>query len=118
VYPVGGLPRLLFVYPPSRGQSWYGSSWGGNKVLWIADSTYLGRVLVRGRQLDGSHSLRFGPALEPMRELRIIVTGLTPPWSRPSYTRVRAPGCYGWQVDGTSFTRVIVFKAVSTRSAG
>jgi hypothetical protein len=27
----------------------------------------------------------------------------------PSYTRVRAPGCYGYQIDGTSFSRVIVF---------
>jgi hypothetical protein len=26
--------------------------------------------------------------------------------------RIRAPGCYGVQVDGTNFSRVIVFKAV------
>ena len=31
---------------------------------------------------------------------------------RPSYTRVRGPGCYAYQVDGTSFSRVIVFEAI------
>jgi len=37
-----------------------------------------------------------------------------PPGSRgiPSGLRVRAPGCYGVQIDGTNFSRVIVFKAV------
>ena len=30
---------------------------------------------------------------------------------RPSYTRLRAPGCYAYQVDGTTFSRVIVFQA-------
>jgi hypothetical protein len=27
-----------------------------------------------------------------------------------SSVRVRAPGCYGVQVDGTSFTRTVVFR--------
>jgi hypothetical protein len=30
---------------------------------------------------------------------------------RPSYTRLRGPGCYAYQVDGTSFSRVVVFRA-------
>lgn len=34
------------------------------------------------------------------------------PWAnRPSFTRVRAPGCYAYQVDGTGFTEIIVFQA-------
>jgi hypothetical protein len=35
-----------------------------------------------------------------------------PPGSRgrPSGVRVRASGCYGVQVDGTEFTRVVVFE--------
>ena len=28
-----------------------------------------------------------------------------------SYTRFRGPGCYGYQIDGTTFSRVIVFSA-------
>jgi hypothetical protein len=29
----------------------------------------------------------------------------------PSFTRVRKPGCYAYEVDGTSFSEVIVFRA-------
>ena len=32
-----------------------------------------------------------------------------------SYTRVRAAGCYGWQIDGTDFTYVIVFRAARVK---
>ena len=35
---------------------------------------------------------------------------LWPGW--PSYTRVRSAGCYLYQVDGTSFSELIVFQAV------
>lgn len=30
---------------------------------------------------------------------------------RPSYTWLRALGCYGYQIDGRTFSRVIVFRA-------
>jgi len=29
----------------------------------------------------------------------------------PSYTRVRARGCYAYQIDGTNFSTVVVFRA-------
>jgi hypothetical protein len=115
VYPIGGFPTLTFTYPPQRYQLWYGSSWSGNKVLWIARPSYRGRVLIRGRQLDGSRDARFGSGLNPSRELRLSSVGGSSAggWqNRPSYTRLRVPGCYAWQVDGTTFSRVIVFKAV------
>jgi len=32
----------------------------------------------------------------------------------PSYTRLRASGCYGWQVDGETFATVIIFRATIT----
>jgi hypothetical protein len=38
-------------------------------------------------------------------------TGGTGWQNLPSFTRLRAAGCYAWQVDGTSFSRVIVFRA-------
>ena len=49
-------------------------------------------------------------------ELR-IAPGQTVAWSgqvagsrgQPSYVRVRAPGCYAAQIDGTRFSRVVVF---------
>ena len=35
-----------------------------------------------------------------------------PPGGRPSFTRLLAPGCYAYQIDGTSFSRLVVFNAV------
>jgi hypothetical protein len=32
--------------------------------------------------------------------------------SAGTYTRVRAAGCYAYQIDGTTFSRVVVFRAV------
>lgn len=51
--------------------------------------------------------VRFELALVPVREIRIGPLAK----DRPSTTRVRAPGCYAYQVDGTTFSSVIVFGA-------
>jgi hypothetical protein len=114
VYPIGGLPEFRFLYPVKPTQVYYASDWSGNKVLWVARS-YRGPLLIRGRQLDGSHELRFGQARNPARELRWTSVGGSSPtgWqNHPSTTRVRSSGCYAWQVDGTTFSRVIIFRAV------
>jgi hypothetical protein len=106
------------LYPPRPQQKdWYGSEWSGNKILWIGKPTYRGPVLIRGRQLDGPNELRFDGGLNPAREMRLPRVGGSSPggWqNRPSYTRVRASGCYAWQVDGLTFSRVIVFRAVTS----
>jgi hypothetical protein len=113
----GGRPLLRFDYPPRPESGWAESGWGGTKVLWVIASSYHGPVLVRGRQLDGSDEVRFQngrpgftreTALRPPAELR-----LTGPETRanPATTRVRAPGCYAYQVDGRRFSYLIVFEA-------
>jgi hypothetical protein len=93
----------------------YGSGWSGNKVLWWVAGTYHGPVLIRGRQLDGTERVRFERGSPPPLELRIPAAMGYAPWKgardRPSYTRVRAEGCYGYQIDGATFSRVIVFQA-------
>lgn len=96
----------------------HGRSSGGwvyVKVLWVIPPSYGGPVLIRGRQLDGTHWLGFDRGSRPLRELQI------PPrasieargWRGfPSYTRVRAAGsgCYAYQIDGTTFSRVLRFR--------
>jgi hypothetical protein len=108
--------RLLFNYPPTPDQLWYPTKWSGQKALWVAKASYRGPALIRGRRLDGPHELRFGGGHVPERELRLTGSkAFTTGWSGrqwPSYTRLRAAGCYAWQVDGTTFSRVIVFRPV------
>ena len=77
-----------------------------------------GPVLIRGRRLDGPQLVRFNGEKLPSSELR-IESGETvswqgqPPGSRgvPSGVRIIAPGCYGFQIDGTSFSRIVIFVA-------
>ena len=114
VWPVLGFPQLNFIYPVRPQQTYYPSNWSGNKILWIA-RRYRGPVLIRGAQLDGPNALRFGLDHVPAKEMRMTSVGGSSSggWqNRPSTTRLRAPGCYAWQVDGTTFSRIIVFKAV------
>ena len=104
-------PGLSFQYPPSRDSLYHGSAWSGQKVLWRVDRRYSGPLLIRGRQLDGRNELRFDAGRVPPKEMR-IASGVLGDWrDRPSFTRLRAPGCYDYQVDGTTFSRVIVFRA-------
>lgn len=110
----GQKPVLVFRWPPPPG---FGSEWSGSKVLWLVDrKKHRGRILVRGRQLDGPNGIRFEDgwpgftrkgSLNPSIELRIEEE--MP--DQPATTRVRAAGCYAYQVDGRSFTYLIVFEA-------
>jgi hypothetical protein len=86
------------------------------KVLWAVDTPhYSGVVLIRGHQLDGLNELRFDNGDMPPTELRITPFPGTPDgWTgQPSYTRVRAPGCYAYQIDGLTFSKHIIFEAVA-----
>lgn len=94
-----------------------GSSWHGARVTWTAAASYRGPVLIRGRQLGGSGAVGFGEGHVPYDELQLLAPGTSAPpapgggraWL--SFTRVQTPGCYADQVDGTSFSTVVVFRA-------
>ena len=109
-FPMGTSSVITVRFPPPEG---WGTEWSGTKRVWFMDTRYAMRALVRGRQLDGPNELRFvhgfpGFTAErisnPVREL--LVEG-----SAPSLTRVRAPGCYAYQVDGRKFSYLVVFEA-------
>jgi hypothetical protein len=86
-------------------------TWGVAKVLWAVDGALDGPVLVRGRQLDGPNEVRFEDPAVP--ELVLPDYGPGNPWrDYPSYTRLRAQGCYAYQIDTRSRTSTIVFRAV------
>jgi hypothetical protein len=109
VYP--GLPSAFFM---AERDTQYGGPWFGSKVFWYVRPSYRGPVLIRGRRLDGRQRMGFNGAKVANPELR-IKRGETvgfdgPPGSRgvPSGVRVLVPGCYGMQLDGTSFSRIVV----------
>ena len=110
-YPMGAHSIITIPFPPPEG---WGQEWSGTKRVWLLDTRYASRALVRGRQLDGPNEVRFvhgypgftaDKILNPLRELRIEGS------DAPSLTRVRAPGCYAYQVDGRTFSYLVVFEA-------
>jgi hypothetical protein len=108
---------MPFVLPSPVGL-FGGSAWGGQILKWIGAPSYHGPVLIRGRKLTGPDGLGFGGGKVPLAEMdvppgRAGGVGLNPGgwrlWS--GYARLRSPGCYGLQVDGTTFSEVIIFRA-------
>jgi len=115
-YPAGLGPDGVFNYGGARVEG----GWYYQKVLWFARPSYRGPLLIRGHQLDGAHLVRFGTGPFPDDQLRLPAAdaGTAPDWHAwPSYTRVQAAGCYAYQIDGTTFSEVIVFQAVRERPA-
>jgi hypothetical protein len=114
VYPGLGSPPVGEVTAAADTQ--YGGPWYGSKVFWYARPRYRGPALIRGRRLDGQAALGFNGQAFPRRELHIR-PGQTVSWTGqvagsrgvPSEIRVLQPGCYGVQIDGTTFSRVVVF---------
>jgi hypothetical protein len=108
-YPVGMASGALTFAPAAN----FGSrAWGGQKVLWVVLPSYLGPVLIRGARLDGSGDVRFDLGNVPPKEL-LIPRATADSRQRASYTRLKAPGCYAYQIDGTTFSKVVVFRAAS-----
>lgn len=102
---------------PEAAQRFIGSRWLATRVTWRAAPGYRGPVLIRGRRLGGPGSVGFGEGHRPYDELQLMSSGRGAPvraagggraWL--TLTRVRTPGCYAYQVDGSSFSTVIVFR--------
>jgi hypothetical protein len=107
--------------------------WWDMKTMWWIDPRERGEVLIRARRLDGTNPivLNNGPPtghelvsittaggtgnysdenlLLTARDISNIING----WRNyPGATAIRTGGCYGFQVDGKTFSYTIVFKAV------
>jgi hypothetical protein len=123
VYPVLGLQLGKPPPAPEAGVLLYdtelrdGAYW--HKTLWAVDPRYDGPVLIRGRALDAPHAMQFvvpsggpGGSQRHVDELEFPAEESETWRYGPSITVLPGPGCYAFQVDGTSFSDVIVFKAV------
>lgn len=124
VYLVGSTSNGVLPYtpPPFIGDTT--SRLGGSRVLWEITPAYTGPILIRGQQIDGPDRINFNGGLTqgkvnsqgttpvlPALNLRNTTTGQWSTWV--TYTRLKTPGCYAYQVDGLTFSEVIVFKAVA-----
>jgi hypothetical protein len=94
-----------------------GAYW--QKTLWGVDPRYDGPALIRGRALDGPHALQFvvpsgrpGGSQQHLAALEFPAQESDRWRYGPSVTVLPGPGCYAFQVDGTTFRDVIVFRAV------
>jgi hypothetical protein len=125
VYPVigdyaGPSGVLTFSYP-RPGDFLAGSGFEGQKVLWIGAPSYRGPILIRGGELGGHRPVKFDQGTQVLfPELQFPPQSHGDPsaagWRQwPSGTDVQAPGCYAWQVDGTTFSYTVAFHAVQAR---
>lgn len=80
--------------------------WLVNKVLWLVSRRYDGPVLIRGHEVGGRHRMLFDGNRSMSPQLRFSGR------AQPSEVMVPTPGCYGWQIDGHGFSRVLIFRAV------
>lgn len=124
-YPIGLPAGELHLAPAHNFDS---TAWAGQKVLWFVRPSYRGPVLIRGARVDGPGRVRFDRGDVPPLSIRIgrqrtsdgSPSSPVPPKGtrfRASYTRLRGPGCYAYQIDGTSFSRVVVFRALWWQTA-
>jgi len=112
--PKKGGPNYGFGQGPvylSGQTSWYAGSQG---AIFLTDPRYTGPVLVRSMRLDGTSSLTLsadGATSLPNGAIGLALTSSPPYWGM-SFGMVApsAPGCYGIQFDGTSFSSSVVIE--------
>jgi hypothetical protein len=103
-------PAYLLRPAARTPQGWYIM-----KTLWAMPPTYQGPMLVRGAQLLGEGGIGFamGNADAPLLQQLKLDTGNGSDnewWSEVTATFVRSSGCFAYQIDGTTFSQVIVFQ--------
>jgi hypothetical protein len=119
VYPgLGGSGGRADANPDQQ----YGSTWADAKVFWYVAPSYRDRVLIRARRVMAPGLLGFNGDTKPKDELRIepydtVHWDGQPAGSRGIATSVRvlASGCYAAQIDGATFSRIVVFRVVVHR---
>jgi hypothetical protein len=103
-----GGNRLQVRAEPTR------PGWYGTKTPWASRTGYLGWALIRAARLDGPGQAQVELQLadgttQTNDALPVNVQADWQFW--PGTTEVTSAGCYAYQVDGSSFTDLIVFQA-------
>jgi hypothetical protein len=82
---------------------------GVHKVLWFVLPSYTGPLLIRAGRVDGRGELHVDERGTVKTSIFLEQTDAGPRY-RPSTTWVPSAGCYAYQIDGTTFSRTIVFR--------
>jgi hypothetical protein len=88
--------------------------WYGTKAPWASRTGYLGWTLIRTARLDGPGRAQIELQLADGSNVAgdAVAVDVLADWQFwPGGTDVTNAGCYAYQVDGTGFTEVIVFRA-------
>lgn len=89
--------------------------WLGLKTLWFSMPAYQGPFVIRAKRLGapGPVALGGGPAIAPLVVPPGPTLNGTGGWREaPGGLWVRTAGCYAWQVDGLTFSEMIIVRAV------
>jgi hypothetical protein len=116
--------KVVSLLIPQRGDVIHGTvelapsdvkGWYGIKTHWVIEPAYSGWVVIRAEQLGSSTPVAALAAggIGPV----IIAPGATPNTFRgwrqqPSGTYVKGPGCFGFQIDGSTFQEHLFLKGV------
>lgn len=115
VYPTHIIPWVETFPPPENSVAW-GTGWSADKTPLIWKKRFRSSFLIRGGRIDGEGELGFsGPAgRRPFAAMQFAagragleVSGLRG-W--PIIVWMTTPGCYAFQIDGKTFSRVVVFR--------
>jgi hypothetical protein len=89
--------------------------WLGLKTLWFSVPAYQGPFVIRAERLGAPGAVALGeaPAVAPLVVPPGPTLNGTGGWREaPGGLWARTPGCYAWQVDGLTFSEVIIVRAV------
>lgn len=110
VAPVGLAPGGVLELAPAR--NFESREWAGQKVLWARKGDVRGTVTIRGRRLDGPGEVRFDHGDVPPDRIVWRDPDAGDWTDRPSFTRLRGPGCYAYTITGAGLDYHLVFRAV------
>jgi hypothetical protein len=107
-------------YPAYETSVAAGTGWDVTKVPLLMKKQFRGAFVVRGRRLDGSGALGFsgGAGHRPFEAMQfpasrgILSAGEFRGWGLTVW--MTSPGCYAMQIDGPTFSRVVVFRVEFT----
>jgi hypothetical protein len=97
--------------------------WGALKTTLLSLPKYQGAYIVRGHRLDGDSPVRIGGA--PDTNQFVLKPG-TPEGNlaqinggagyrvAPAYVWLKEPGCYGFQIDGGTFSDIITVDVIAS----